>query len=118
MTSDDTHQQTDELLTKNKYFGMQPDQVHLLKQVRFSLFQDDRLIAPEGSTVVACHHTLVRSQDIFRDRLYLTSLQRYMIHQGSYVSFNLLSMTNWAFNSILQVQANADAGFWVLIAGS
>lgn len=33
MTSDDTHSRTVELLESNSYFGMEPDQVKLLKQV-------------------------------------------------------------------------------------
>lgn len=33
MTSDDTHGRTLELLESNSYFGMQPTQVTLLKQV-------------------------------------------------------------------------------------
>lgn len=33
MTSDDTHLRTLELLKTNNYFGMNPKQVHLLKQV-------------------------------------------------------------------------------------
>jgi UDP-sugar pyrophosphorylase len=33
MTSDDTHYKTQELLETNKYFGMLPDQIQLLKQV-------------------------------------------------------------------------------------
>jgi len=33
MTSDDTHGRTLELLQSNSYFGMQPTQVTLLKQV-------------------------------------------------------------------------------------
>jgi hypothetical protein len=35
MTSDDTHGRTLELLESNSYFGMQPTQVTLLKQVYF-----------------------------------------------------------------------------------
>lgn len=34
MTSDDTHSHTLELLESNSYFGMEPTQVKLLKQVR------------------------------------------------------------------------------------
>lgn len=34
MTSDDTHSRTLELLESNSYFGMEPTQVKLLKQVR------------------------------------------------------------------------------------
>jgi UDP-sugar pyrophosphorylase len=33
MTSDDTHYKAQELLETNKYFGMLPDQIQLLKQV-------------------------------------------------------------------------------------
>ena len=33
MTSDDTHARTIELLESNSYFGMEPTQVKLLKQV-------------------------------------------------------------------------------------
>jgi UDP-N-acetylglucosamine pyrophosphorylase len=33
MTSDDTHTRTIELLESNSYFGMEPTQVKLLKQV-------------------------------------------------------------------------------------
>lgn len=33
MTSDDTHSRTLELLESNSYFGMEPTQVKLLKQV-------------------------------------------------------------------------------------
>lgn len=36
MTSDDTHGRTLDLLESNSYFGMQPTQVTLLKQVGFS----------------------------------------------------------------------------------
>lgn len=32
MTSADTHERTQDLLRSNKHFGMQPDQVTLLKQ--------------------------------------------------------------------------------------
>ena len=35
MTSNDTHSKTQRLLEDNKYFGMSPNQVHLLKQVTF-----------------------------------------------------------------------------------
>lgn len=35
MTSDDTHGRTLELLESNSYFGMQPTQVTLLKQVSY-----------------------------------------------------------------------------------
>lgn len=38
MTSDDTHARTLELLESNSYFGMEPSQVKLLKQVHFLLF--------------------------------------------------------------------------------
>ncbi|CAM6129903.1 unnamed protein product [Calypogeia fissa] len=41
MTSDDTHQQTEELLIKNKYYGMQPDQVHLVKQEKVACLSDN-----------------------------------------------------------------------------
>jgi hypothetical protein len=34
MTSDDTHARTQKLLEENRYFGMDKDQVTLIKQVR------------------------------------------------------------------------------------
>ena len=37
MTSDDTHSRTQALLDDNAYFGMQPDQMHLLKQEKVCL---------------------------------------------------------------------------------
>lgn len=37
MTSDDTHSRTLELLKTNNYFGMNPKQVHLLKQVSLTV---------------------------------------------------------------------------------
>lgn len=37
MTSDDTHSRTLELLKTNDYFGMNPKQVHLLKQVSLTV---------------------------------------------------------------------------------
>jgi UDP-sugar pyrophosphorylase len=36
MTSDDTHARTQKLLEENRYFGMDKDQVTLIKQVRRS----------------------------------------------------------------------------------
>lgn len=40
MTSDDTHGRTLELLESNSYFGMQPTQVTLLKQVCLLMSQE------------------------------------------------------------------------------
>jgi len=41
MTSDDTHGRTLELLESNSYFGLQPTQVTLLKQVCLGKFNFD-----------------------------------------------------------------------------
>lgn len=37
MTSDDTHSRTWQLLEGNSYFGMEPTQVKLLKQVQMAI---------------------------------------------------------------------------------
>ena len=37
MTSDDTHSRTQALLDEHNYFGMQQDQLHLLKQEKVGL---------------------------------------------------------------------------------
>lgn len=54
MTSDDTHERTEKLLRSNDYFGLNPSQVHLIKQVkvpamlcneaRFAVEDDDPFI--------------------------------------------------------------------------
>ncbi|KAM7514790.1 hypothetical protein LguiA_004373 [Lonicera macranthoides] len=41
MTSDDTHSRTLELLESNDYFGMKPNQVHLLKQEKVACVDDN-----------------------------------------------------------------------------
>ncbi|KAH9573986.1 hypothetical protein CY35_01G030700 [Sphagnum magellanicum] len=41
MTSDDTHYKTQELLETNKYFGMLPDQIQLLKQEKVACLVDN-----------------------------------------------------------------------------
>lgn len=41
MTSDDTHSRTVELLESNSYFGMEPDQVKLLKQEKVACLDDN-----------------------------------------------------------------------------
>ncbi|KAG0569063.1 hypothetical protein KC19_6G063000 [Ceratodon purpureus] len=41
MTSDDTHSKTQKLLEDNEYFGMSPDQVHLLKQEKVACLADN-----------------------------------------------------------------------------
>ncbi|XP_024394251.1 UDP-sugar pyrophosphorylase [Physcomitrium patens] len=41
MTSDDTHLKTQTLLEDNKYFGMSPNQVHLLKQEKVACLADN-----------------------------------------------------------------------------
>ncbi|KAL8110331.1 hypothetical protein AgCh_026161 [Apium graveolens] len=41
MTSDDTHSRTLELLKTNNYFGMNPKQVHLLKQEKVACLDDN-----------------------------------------------------------------------------
>ncbi|KAK1373460.1 hypothetical protein POM88_029653 [Heracleum sosnowskyi] len=41
MTSDDTHLRTLELLKTNNYFGMNPKQVHLLKQEKVACLDDN-----------------------------------------------------------------------------
>eukprot|EP00250_Pteridium_aquilinum_P006680 c16546_g1_i1 orf=347-2179(-) len=41
MTSDDTHLKTQQLLVENNYFGMQSDQVILLKQEKVACLQDN-----------------------------------------------------------------------------
>ncbi|KAH9307627.1 hypothetical protein KI387_035538, partial [Taxus chinensis] len=41
MTSDDTHTRTQELLESNAYFGMTPNQVHLLKQEKVACLRDN-----------------------------------------------------------------------------
>ncbi|GLC50653.1 hypothetical protein PLESTB_000403900 [Pleodorina starrii] len=41
MTSDDTHDRTQELLRRNKYFGMEEDQITLLKQEKVACLTDN-----------------------------------------------------------------------------
>jgi UDP-sugar pyrophosphorylase len=41
MTSDDTHYKAQELLETNKYFGMLPDQIQLLKQEKVACLVDN-----------------------------------------------------------------------------
>ena len=41
MTSDDTHDQTVELLEKNKYFGMEKDQITIMKQEKVPAMLDN-----------------------------------------------------------------------------
>lgn len=62
MTSDDTHSKTQKLLEDNKYFGMSPDQVHLLKQVTFMhtalvMFLKPHRVGSNDS--ILCYHLLI-----------------------------------------------------------
>lgn len=50
MTSDDTHEQTLELLQSHSYFGAKPQQVHLIKQGRVPCF-----INPAGHLALDTH---------------------------------------------------------------
>lgn len=50
MTSDDTHTRTVELLESNSYFGMEPPQVKLLKQVCLNRF--DWLLTSHGTKLI------------------------------------------------------------------